>query len=100
MHLGGGMIDEQIREEALDVLHSALDWETTPGIWSRVSHTLQSLQLAVDAEDSGAVKELTRVLEDLRLDSDRGNDAGKDSGTKATGVVRERLTDTIHKLGK
>ncbi len=90
-------VDDQARDEALEVLRDAHDWTATTEWWSEFDEVLTRLQATWDAGDGKAFRRATSDLE--ALSAERANDAGKDSKTPPPPPTRDILNDTIHNIG-
>lgn len=91
-------LGDELRGDAVDVLDHALAWRLAPDGWAAVDTAVGSTLTAFECGDTEALQSAIAAL-DL-LDPRRGKKAGTPPEVPPPDPVRERINDTIHKLGR
>ncbi|EIV94940.1 CATRA system-associated protein [Frankia sp. QA3] len=91
-------IDDQLRAETRDLLQAVLAWTASRASWDQAGEILTAMNAALDAEDPTALDAAIARLEDL--DPHRATDGNAGPRTPPPAPVRDRLNETIHKIGK
>jgi hypothetical protein len=88
-------VDEELREDALDVLRDALTWRLEPARWAVVAQRVDALAVAVAAGDAEAVRAAVDDLE--RAGPVRAGGVGEPP-VEVPSPVRAGLTELIRTL--
>lgn len=89
--------DSLAREDALDVLRDALEWQLTADRWKAVEQTVDALDTALVVGDTAAFREAVCYLE--RVGPIRATGFGQKPTVSAPDEpVRERINELIHSL--
>ena len=91
-------IDERFRRETLDLLAKVAAWMASARRWQEIDEALVEMMAALDAADFAALDAAIGELEDL--DPVRATRVGTEPTTPPPPPTRERLNETIHKIGK
>ncbi|CUU59695.1 hypothetical protein Ga0074812_13075 [Parafrankia irregularis] len=92
------LIDEDARQDALDALTDAGTWIASAAHWTEIDRTVATMAAAAATGDVQLLTTATAHLE--YLSTRRATDAGKGPKTPPPEPVRDRLNETIHKIGK
>jgi hypothetical protein len=91
-----GSIDEETREDALDVLSDVYHWRLPSTRWTQVSTAMRALETALAAQDVAAVRAATADLE--LCGPVRATRIGAEPGTPPH-EVRDRVNTLVYSLG-
>jgi len=91
-------LDEDTRQEAVEVLRSCAQWRLSPAWWDRIDAILDDADAALRAGDMAA---FTAAVDELALASPfRVSRISKpDSGQPASSDRQERLNRMVHEVG-
>ena len=95
---GGVPIDDEARDDAVDVLRYLLEWQLAPQRWERVDAIVGSLADALAQEDGDALREATAELE--LAGPVRATRIGTTSLIPAPERTRDRANHLVHTLGR
>ena len=90
-------IDERFRRETLDLLAKVAAWMASARRWQEIDEALVEMMAALDAADFAALDAAIGELEDL--DPVRATRVGTEPTTPPPPPTRERLNETVHKIG-
>ncbi|MEU3276049.1 CATRA system-associated protein [Streptomyces antibioticus] len=96
----GSPIDDEAREDAVDVLRDLLVWQLAPERWARVETIVDALADALDREDGDALREATAELEvsgPVRITRIGARSPGP---VPASARIRDRANHLVHSLGQ
>jgi hypothetical protein len=91
-------VEDDVRDDALDVLRVTLVWRWTEGRWRMVAQAADALAAALAAGDDAACR---AAVHDLALAGPvRAVSAENPPTEPAPDPVRERVNELIHTLGR
>jgi hypothetical protein len=93
-------VQDDDRQDALDVLDDALFWQLPPGRWVEIERVVRALDQALTNEDDASFRRATADLELLgpvRAASAENPPSGP-SPEPARGLVRERINELVRSL--
>ncbi|SME91488.1 hypothetical protein SAMN02745830_00419 [Streptomyces sp. Amel2xC10] len=96
----GSPIDDEAREDAVDVLRDLLVWQLVPERWARVEAIVDALADALDRGDGDALREATAELEvsgPIRITRIGAQSPGPVPVPERT---RDRANHLVHSLGQ
>ncbi len=91
-------LDDENREDALDVLQDTSRWELTEHDWGLADQTVRLMLAALDAHDPVLFRKATDQLD--AISPFRGKTAGTEPEVPAPEPTRDLINDTIHELGR
>jgi hypothetical protein len=92
----GAAGDDQVRAEALEVLHDVLEWRTTLEHWDRITRALEIMAEAAvkaDMDDLQAASDALELMSPIRIIR-----IGDVDGDPPSEEVRERVNRLVHSL--
>lgn len=95
---GGVPIDDEARNDAVDVLQDLIEWELAPQRWERVASIVGSLADALAQGDGDALREATAELE--LTGPVRITRIGAKSLVPVPEQTRDRANHLVHALGR
>jgi hypothetical protein len=89
-------LDDELRQDALDVLQDVTRWRLTGSRWESVADIVESLSAAREAGDWAALR---AAVYDLELAGPvRATRIGADAVVPAPDPVREEINELVHAL--
>ena len=95
--MGVSRIDDELREDVLDVLEDLLSWRLAPARWERVEHGITAVERALAGRDPTALREAVAEL-DL-AGPVRTPRIGSVPEDEPPPHVRDRAITLVHSLG-
>ncbi|WP_214404711.1 CATRA system-associated protein [Pseudonocardia lacus] len=92
-----GVIDDELREDALELFADLLQWRLAPARWDQVASRLTAIETALADNDVPALRE---AIADLELTGPvRATRIGHDSEDDAPQQTKDRVNNLQHKIG-
>lgn len=93
---GSSMLDEALRDDAIDALHYVVHWRLSGPCWAAVRETLAAMRAALDAGDDRALRAAVGALE--VAGPVRGNSLGGPPIEGMAPFVFDVANELVHEL--